>query len=106
MVWTSSSTKVSTKFVQYKTGVNEIPFIKYMIRCAIWYHLCNLTNVKNTLGCNFTNLTKSNTPSWVFFTFFKFKWYQIAERIIYVFQGISLTSFLKWENLVLVLDEA
>ena len=52
---------------------------------AIWYHLCYLKSVKNTHGgvlrlvklqvkaCNFT---KSNTPSWVFFTFFKlYKWY-------------------------------
>ena len=40
--------------------------------CAIWYHLCNLRNVKNThggallLACNFT---KSNTPPWVFSRF-------------------------------------
>ena len=48
--------------------------------CAIWYHLYNLKNVKNTDGgvlilvmlqagaCNFT---KINTQPWVFFTFFK-----------------------------------
>ena len=61
--------------------------------CAIWYHVHNLKNVKNTHGrvlilvkfqaetCNFT---KSNTPPWVFFTFFKlYKWYQIAQRITY-----------------------
>ena len=48
--------------------------------CAIWYHLYNLKSVKNTHGgvllsvklhaeaCNFT---ESNTPLWVFFTFFK-----------------------------------
>ena len=47
---------------------------------AIWYHLYNLNNVKNTDGgvlllvklqastCNFT---KSITPQWVFFTIFK-----------------------------------
>ena len=36
--------------------------------------------------CNFT---KSNTPSWVFFTFFKlYKWYQNAHRITYVSQSI------------------
>ena len=53
--------------------------------CGIWYHLYNLKNVKNThegvllLACNFT---KSNTPPWVFFTFFKlYKWYQITQRI-------------------------
>ena len=57
------------------------------MHCAIWCHLYNLKNVKNTYGevlllaCNFT---KSNTPPWVFFTFFKFrKWYQIAQSITY-----------------------
>ena len=30
------------------------------------------------------NFTKINTPAWVFFTFFKlYKWYQIAQRIIF-----------------------
>ena len=30
-------------------------------------------------ACNFT---KSNSPPWVFFTFFKlYKWYQITQRI-------------------------
>ena len=50
------------------------------MRYAIWYHLYDLKNVKNTHGgvlilvtlqakaCNFT---KINTTSWVFFTFFK-----------------------------------
>ena len=64
------------------------------MRCAIWYDLYNLKSVKNTHGgvlflvklqaeaCNFT---KSNTPPWVFFTFFKLhKWYQIAQSITYV----------------------
>ena len=63
------------------------------MRCAIWYHLYNLRNVKNTHGgvlisvklqaetCNFT---KINTPPWVLFTFLKlYKWYQIAQRITY-----------------------
>ena len=73
------------------------------MRCTIWYDLRNLKNVKNThggvspfvklqatksntpsntlLACNFT---KSNTPSWVFFMFFKlYKWYQIAQNITY-----------------------
>ena len=31
--------------------------------------------------------TKSNTPLWVFFTFFKLhKWYQVAQRITYFTQ--------------------
>ena len=65
-----------------------------MILCAIWHHLYNLKNVKNTHGgvlilvklqasaCNFT---KSNTPPWVFFRFFKlYKWYQIAQSVSYI----------------------
>ena len=61
--------------------------------CAIWYHLRNLKNIKNTHGgvlllvklqpkvCNFS---KSNTPPWLLFTFFKLcKWYQIAQSITY-----------------------
>ena len=64
----------------------------FVVRCAIWYHLYNFKNVKNTHeevlilvksqaeACNFT---KINTP-WVFFTFFKlYKWYQIAQRITF-----------------------
>ena len=71
----------------------KIPYISfivlckktYVMRCVIWYHLYNLKNEKNTRGgvlisvkfqatkaCNFT---KSNTPLWVFFTFFNlYKW--------------------------------
>ena len=64
-----------------------------VMRCAIWYHLYNLKNIKNTHGgalilvklqaktCNFN---KINSAPWVFFTFFKlYKWYQIAQRITY-----------------------
>ena len=37
--------------------------------CAIWYHLYNLKNILAS------NLTKSNTPPWVFLTFFNlYKW--------------------------------
>ena len=48
------------------------------MRCTICYHLYNLKNVKNTHGgvlllvklqAEAYNFTKSNTPSWVFFTF-------------------------------------
>ena len=62
------------------------------MRCAIWYHLYYLKNVKNTHGgvllyyesCRFlaSNFTKNNTPPWVFFTFLKlYKWYQIAQSV-------------------------
>ena len=51
-----------------------------VMRCAIWYHLYNLKNVRNTHG-GMLSFTKSNTPPWVFFTFFKLdKCYQIAQR--------------------------
>ena len=59
---------------------------KNVMRCAIWYHLHNLKNAKNTHGevlilVKF-QASKINTPPWAFFTFFKFyKWYQIAQRI-------------------------
>ena len=68
------------------------------MRCAIWYHLQNLKNVKSTHGGvlilvklqdKASNFTKINTALWAFFTFFKlYKWYQIAQRITY----------LKWVN--------
>ena len=33
-----------------------------------------------------SNFTKSNTPPWVFFTFFiLYKWYQIAQRITFLY---------------------
>ena len=70
-----------------------------MLRCAIWHHLYNLKNMKNTHGevlllvklqAKACNITKSNTPRWVFFTFFKLcKWYQIAENVTNVWHNIS-----------------
>ena len=68
----TDETKVS-ELIEMVTGIN-------VMRCAIWYHLYSLKNVKNTHGgvsilvklqaeaCNFT---KINTPLWVFFTFLK-----------------------------------
>ena len=61
------------------------------MRCAIWYNLYKLDNVKNTHGgvlllvrllAKACNLTKSNTPPWIFLTFLKlYEWYQIAQNI-------------------------
>ena len=63
----------STRQTKNSTGL-------FVMRWAIWYHLYNFKNVKNihrgvlllvmfqALDFNFT---KSNTPLWVFFTFFK-----------------------------------
>ena len=57
------------------------------MRCAIWYHLHNLKNVKNTHGE--VLIFKINTPPWVFFTFLKLcKWYEIAQRITNKYMGI------------------
>ena len=45
------------------------------MRSAIWYHLNNLKNVKNThegvllLQAKASSFTKNNTPSWVFHIF-------------------------------------
>ena len=53
--------------------------------CAIWYHLYNLKNVKNTHGevILLLKLQASALP-WEFFTFFKpYKWYQIVQSILY-----------------------
>ena len=74
-------------------GAWRVKHYTYVVRCVIWYHLYNFRNVKNTHGgvlllaklqvqaCNFT---KSNTPPWVFFMFFKlYKWHQIAQSIAY-----------------------
>ena len=46
-----------------------------------------LKNVKNTHSGVLLLFTKSNTPPWVFSTFFKLhKWYQIAPRTIHDYQ--------------------
>ena len=71
----------------------------YMMSCAI----CSLKNVKNTHGgvllwlklqakaCNFT---KSNTPPWTFFTFFKLHiWYQLAQSITYITFAINIRNW-------------
>ena len=61
--------------------------------CAIWYHLCNLKNVKNThrrvlswakLLAEVCNFTKSNTSPWVFLSLLNYyelyKQYQIVQN--------------------------
>ena len=52
----------------------------YVMRCAIWWHLYNFKNVKNTHG-GVLILVKLQASG---FTFFKlYKLYQIAQRITY-----------------------
>ena len=49
------------------------------------------------LACNFT---KSNTPPWVFFTFFKlYRWYKIAQRIT-IYHREYCFYLTKWNHLV------
>ena len=73
------------------------------MRWAIWYYLYNLKNVKNTHGgvLILCNVTKINTPPWVFLTFVKLcKWCQIVQRIIYVnFLASSLSESAKLRKL-------
>ena len=62
--------------------------------CVIWYYLHNLKNMKNShegvlllvrLLASVCNFTKSNTPPWLFFTFFKlYKSYQLAQRTTFI----------------------
>ena len=54
--------------------------------CAIWYHLYNLKNTKNTcVGVLLLVKLQDSTPPWVFFMFFKlYKWYQVPQNITYL----------------------
>ena len=67
-----------------------LSFTLFESLCAILCHLYKFENMQNTHGgvillvklqveaCDFT---KSNTPSWLFFTFFKlYKWYQHCTK--------------------------
>ena len=76
------------------------------MRCAIWYHLYNFKNVKNTHGGVLISVklqasacTKISTPPWVFFAFFKLcKLYQIAQHITYS----RATSYLNCFNVHII----
>ena len=72
------------------TFTSHLPGI-YVMFCVMWYHLYNFKKMKKpnggvlllvkfqTWACTFT---KSNTPLWVFFTFFKFpRWHSIAQDV-------------------------
>ena len=53
----------------------------YVMRCAIWYHLYNLKNVKNTHG-EPASLLKLTLLHECFSRFLN--WYQIPQRTTYV----------------------
>ena len=79
----------------------------YVMLYAIWYHLKNFKNVKNTHGrvllvvklqasaCNFT---KSNTSSWVIlYIFLKlYKWYKIAQSVYYILPNVLIQIPRTW----------
>ena len=65
--------------------VSNLFTVFVLMFCAICYHLL--------LACN---ITKSSTPPWVFFTFFKlYNWYQIAQHITFGFWFLILRIFSK-----------
>ena len=81
--------------------------------CQIWYHLHNLKKREkhpwksDSFGkvarCNFT---KSITPPWVFFTFFKLnKWYQIAQGITYMIYSIKIYTITSQHGLCQLIHE-
>ena len=81
------------------------------MRCGIWYHLYNFKNVKNNhegalllvkLLASACTFNKSNTPLWVFFTFFKLynEWYQIAQRFTYIHLSCFEPKYPAGANLV------
>ena len=93
-------------FFAVNSSMNTISF-RTVMPCTIWQHLYNFKKVKNTHGgvlllvkllaevCNFT---KSNTPTWVIFTFFKLhKGYQIVQSITYP-EKSSKSDRLFWER--------
>ena len=86
---------------QKRKDLSSLDIETHMMLCAIWYHLYNFKNVKNTHGgalllltlkASACNVTKINTPLWLLFTFFKlYKWYQIGQSVTYEEELIGLT---------------
>ena len=85
--------------IEIKKCMNMKWFSRFGVICTILNGEVFLLLTLQTLACNFT---KINTPSSVFFTFFKLcKWYQIAERIRYdLYCCVLLPIFKqKWRKL-------
>ena len=92
----SISPQIIRKPLIFSGEMKMIYFFAFIgMLCVIWYHLYNFKNVKNTYGgvlllgksqaLKLQAVTKSNSPSWVFFTFFKlYKWYQIMQCIAFL----------------------
>ena len=91
IVLTNNAT-IAYYYLSIHTGHLEISSWKDdCVLCVISHIIISITNnlynefaVRCAMlsACDFT---KINTPSWLFFTFFKlYKWYQIAQRITFV----------------------
>ena len=79
----------STVFIVSLVQIFDTCTFTYLVLCAIWYHSYNLKKVKDTHG----GVLKSNTPPWVFLTFFKlYEWYQIAQSTTYLSQTLKTTA--------------
>ena len=99
-VWPQYGSRYRYKSVKIRNG-NKIDKETY---CAIWYHLYNVKNVKNThegmlllvkLQSKTCNFLKSSTPPWVFLTNFKLcKWYKIEQNNVKnIHEGVLLLLY-------------
>ena len=80
---------LKTKKTPNKCGVlrNLVSFVQFKKHEIIHGGVLLLVKMQAST-CNFT---KSNTPPWVFLTFFKlYKWYQIAQSVSYSQQHIII----------------
>ena len=78
-----------------------VPFVQIK-KCE--KHPCRSVNSSIVAGfsCNFT---ESNSPPWVFFTFFKlYKWHQIAQSIRYVLDISLIQSILSNQKIMKLLE--
>ena len=83
--------------------------------CTIYYQKCNLKSMKNTEGGVLLlvklqgeafNFTRSNTPSWLFFTFSKlYNWYQIAQSITFSRLQLILLLIIHISSLIVTCNQ-
>ena len=73
-----------------------VPFVQFKKRKK---GVLLLVKLQALAGLNFT---KSNTPPWVVFTFFKLhKWYQVAQNITYIDSKLMLSIYLSLQHFII-----
>ena len=75
----------TTKIIIRVSGAlpNLVPFVQFKKPKKHPWRSATFSKVAGW-SAKFSKLVKSNTPPWVFVTFFKlYKWYQIAQRTTY-----------------------